>query len=482
MISKEFFKSSFFYSFVGALPYASGIILIPFFTKYLTHEDYGANEIYLIIMYIIQILASFGLDTYIGINYFEHKTNTKRLNEFIGTVFISLIVLGTLMLAVGAAGGNLLFHFIFEKKDNMLFFPYGFITIFTAVFNGFFKTYTSLLINQQRPVRFLWMNVLNFSLTIIFSIGFLKFFPKTLFGPILGRLIPAIIACGLSISLVTFEFGFAFKKGFIDNMISFCLPIVVYLVFAWIVSYIDRFIIKYFLDLTYVGIYALAVKIAMLIDIIQIGLANTIHPKVYTIWKDNNLRESTIEVNRYYNGFTAITLLIIPVFMIAVPLLGPIFIKDHFFYKSFTFISFLCLGFATRGWYYMALAPIFFFKKTKVLPNALFFTALFQILVSLVLIKYFSLWGAVAANLIVKPFQAFILYLFSRKIFKFKINIWKMVYLPVLFIIIILASELFFPNIDRVIIGSLQFVITGLLVVLVYRHELKSFFPKKLIR
>ena len=480
MISKSFFKSSFIYSFVGALPYASGIILIPFFVKLLTHEDYGANEIYLILMYIIQILASFGLDTYIGINYFEHKDNKKKLSEFIGTVFIALIVLGALMLATGALSGRLIFHLIFDKHDHMMFFPYGFITIFTAIFNGFFKTYTSLLINQQRPERFFWLNLLNFSLTVVFSLVLLYAFPKTLFGPILGRLIPAIILAILSMILVVHEFGLKAKLDFNRSMSRFCIPVVIYLLLAWVVSYIDRFIIKYYLDLTFVGIYALAIKIAMFIDIIQIGLANTIQPKVYTIWKNGNLRESTLEVNRYYNGFIAVTLLVIPVFMIGVPLVGPIFIKDPFFYHSFTFISLLCLGFATRGWYYMSMAPIFYFKKTKVLPKILFFSALFQIVLSIILIKYFSLWGAVIANFAIKPFQAFIAYLESRKIYKFKINKWKIIYLPVLFIIMILGSEIFLGSFNRILIGSLQFIITTILVLSIYRHELTSFFKKQI--
>jgi O-antigen/teichoic acid export membrane protein len=480
MISKGFFKSSFIYSFVGALPYASGIILIPFFTKFLTHEDYGANEIYLILMYIVQILASFGLDTYIGINYFEHKDNKKRLGEFVGTVFIALTVLGALMLAAGASSGRLIFQLIFDKKDHMMFFPYGFITIFTAIFNGFFKTYTSLLINQQRPVRFFWLNILNFILTVVLSLILLNAFPKTLYGPILGRLFPAIIACILSILLVVDEFGLKARKEFISRMIGFCVPVVVYLLFSWVVSYIDRFIIRHYLDMTFVGIYALAIKIAMLIDILQIGLANTIHPKVYSIWKDNNLNESTLEVNRYYNGFTAVTLLIIPIFMIAVPIAGPFFIKDPFFYRSFTFISLLCLGFATRGWYYMFLAPIFYFKKTKVLPKVLFFTALFQILVSILLIKYFSLWGAVVASFAVKPFQALMLFIESRKIFKFKINRWKLFYLPVLFIIMIIGSEIFLGNYNRILIGILQFIVTGSLVISVYRREILVMFRKQL--
>ena len=128
----------------------------------------------------------------------------------------------------------------------------------------------------------------------------------------------------------------------------------------------------------------------------------------------------------------------------------------------------------------MFLAPIFYFKKTKVLPKVLFFTALFQIVISIVLIKYFSLWGAVIANFAVKPFQALMLFIESRKIFTFKINKWKLIYLPVLFIFMILGSEIFLRNYNRILIGILQFIVTGLLVISIYRRELLTMFRKQL--
>jgi len=46
-------------------------------------------------MYFVQLVSSAGLDTYIGINYFQHKGNKQKLSEFIGTVLVILITLGT---------------------------------------------------------------------------------------------------------------------------------------------------------------------------------------------------------------------------------------------------------------------------------------------------------------------------------------------------------------------------------------------------
>ena len=116
MISKQFFKSSFIYSVIGALPYASGIILIPFFTQNLSPTDFGVNALYFTILYFIQIISTFGFDTYIGIYYYEYKNNQRKLKEYIGTVIVSLMVIGLFLITVMLFCGEQIFQIIFANK------------------------------------------------------------------------------------------------------------------------------------------------------------------------------------------------------------------------------------------------------------------------------------------------------------------------------------------------------------------------------
>ncbi|MEI6456007.1 MAG: oligosaccharide flippase family protein [bacterium] len=478
MISRQFFKSSMIYSLVGALPYTTGVILIPFFASQLTPAQFGVNALYLTFMYFVQVIATFGMDTYLGINYFEFKDDRQKLREFVGTILMTLTVIGTTVAALLLVAGSGIFRLVFGDDALLQFYPFGLITVFTAVFNGYFKSYSSLLINQQRPVRFFWLNISNFVLTLGASITILYSFPFTLYGPIVGRLIPALISCGISVFLILAEFGFRHNRKFLRGMVSFCAPLVVYALMVWVVNYIDRYLIKYFLvDPAFVGIFDFAVKITLGIDLVQVGLANTIHPKVYNIWKDQKIRESTTEVNRYYNALTAITLIIIPIVVIAVPLLVPFFIKKTIYYQSFAFLSILCLGFATRPSFYLFLAPLFYFKHTKVLPKVFFFSALFQVAVSSLLIYRFGLMGAVWANFLVKPVQAFFLWIESRKIFTFRLNPWKIFYLPLIFIAVGIGSEIFATDQNRIWLAAGQLLLALGLVWFTYRNELLTLLP-----
>ena len=317
MISRGFFKSSVIYSVVGALPYASGFLLLPWFTALLTPEQFGINALYIALMYFIQILTSFGMDMSVGVLYFDYRDQKEKLKEFLGTAFISIAMLGTATLLLFSMGGMSLFNLVFKSSDFLELIPFGMFTILSGVMNSIFKVYSNLLINQQRPGRFLWINLVNFALTISLSLLVLYQFPYTLYGPILGRLLPAIVSATLSLALIGSEYGLNWNRTYLKKLFEYSTPIMIYALLTWVISYIDRFLILRFMgDATKVGIYDIAVKIVIGLDLIMAGLVNTVNPKAYSIWKARGISETTPEINRYYNGITASFLLLIPLFVL----------------------------------------------------------------------------------------------------------------------------------------------------------------------
>ena len=480
MISKHFFKSSLIYSFVGSLPYISGIILIPLFTIYLTPQQFGVNALYYSMMMFFQVLAGFGMDSFIGVFYYEYKDRQEKLRELIGTVLLFTLMIGAFLVIFMTLAGPFAFHLLWPEIVGLTFFPFGMITLFTAIFNAGFKSYTGLLIHQQRVERFFWMSSLNFILTVGLTFLLLRLFPFTLYGPLLGRMIPMGFSFVLLLIFASREFGLNFKTGLLRPLFSFCIPILVYTLLAWVVNNIDRFVITYFIpDTTFVGIFDIAVKITLFIELMQMGLMNTISPKIFAIWKEKDLRKSTVEVNRYYNGFTAVTILIIPLILITVPVLVPLVIKKQVYYQALLYLPILTLGFATRGWFQMFISPIYYFKKTKVLPKIFLFSAVFQLISSILLIRYFGIMGAVWANFLVKPVQALFVYFESRKIFSFTFNRWKIVYLPVIFILIGIAFEMAATENTRLYLNIGQMVVSLLLVSFAYRNEILPLIRKR---
>jgi len=120
----------------------------------------------------------------------------------------------------------------------------------------------------------------------------------------------------------------------------------------------------------------------------------------------------------------------------------------------------------------MFLAPLMYFKKTVALPRVFFISAVFNVLVGIVLIRYFGLIGAVWTNFMVKPLQAFLMYIECRKVYTFRLNAWKIFYTPVIFIVIVLISETLAPAHFKFQVETGQFLVAIVLVYFAYRKEL----------
>jgi O-antigen/teichoic acid export membrane protein len=480
MISRTFLKSSFIYTIVGSLPYAAGFLLLPWLTRYLTPEQFGINALYISLMYLIQIIASFGLDMAIGAIYFDYKDNRDHMRQFLGTLFIGMLVIGTFTFIFFACGGFRLFTWIFRSGNYLELIPFGMITLVSAIFNSVFKTYSTLLIYQQRPERFFWINISNFLITITATLLILHLFPFTLNGPIIGRLIPAIISASVAAISLSREFGLAWNSEYVKKIFRVSSPLLIYAVLTWVVNYIDRFIIMGILkDPTVVGIYDISIKLVLFIDLIMAGLINTVNPKVFSIWSRDGIRHSTPEVNRYYSGLTAFFMILIPVFVLVAPVIIPYLISNKIYFSAFQYLAILAAGYVTRVWFFMFLGPIMFFKKTTALPRVLLFSSAFEIGAGVLLIKLFGIQGMVWTFFLVKPVQAFFLWLESRKVFDFQVNNLKIFYLPVLFMVVVIGSEWMAKGSWRLPVHGLQLLASCVLVWFAYRKEIIPLLRKK---
>ncbi|MDO9257955.1 MAG: polysaccharide biosynthesis C-terminal domain-containing protein, partial [Bacteroidales bacterium] len=378
---------------------------------------------------------------------------------------------GLIITAIFSILGENLFTLIFQGKD-IFFYPFGLMAVITAFCNSFFKTYTNLLINQEKPMRFAIANMANFIMTIAFSLTGLFLYPYTLIGPMWGRLLSGVGIFIIAFISLSKESAIRVRLGEeLKQTLRFAMPVLVFFLISWSISNIYPFIMKYFMTLQDVAIFGLAIQFTLLVEFVLNGMSSSVSPKVYGLIIDKQLKGSTPELNKYFSGFNAFALVIIPASTFFIPLILPMLISKDY-EASFIFLSALNIGFASRGLYNYFLTPIYILKKTKVLPRIYLATAFIQIIISIVLIKHFGIWGAVAANLITKIIQNLFLFLAARKYFTFSFNTFKFVWLPLIITLSIICSEYFVSTHNLHIIRLLQMAFSYLLVYIFYRNEI----------
>jgi len=158
---------------------------------------------------------------------------------------------------------------------------------------------------------------------------------------------------------------------------------------------------------------------------------------------------------------------------LVLPFVIKLFVTNEDYYESIIFLPILCASFAFRGLYNTLINPLYYFKKTKVLPRIFLITAIIQIVSGIILIKYFGIWGAVWSYFLVRPLQLIFLWRESRKVFEFRFNVVKMVLMPLVFScsVILITQMRVFSDLQSLVI---QFVIALILVLVVYKNEVKN--------
>jgi len=181
------------------------------------------------------------------------------------------------------------------------------------------------------------------------------------------------------------------------------------------------------------------------------------------------------EINRYYNGFTVISLISLPLFILFLPYLIPLLVKNSDYFVSFNFFSILAMGYAITGLRTMYLLPVLYFKKTKILPRVYLYSAIIQIVSTVLAVKYMGLMGAVWVNFIIKLLQTFFLHIVTRKTFTLEFNHIKLLYLPMFFCLITCVFyfiiKLFALN---YLVWSLHMLITYVSIYIVFRKEIQT--------
>jgi O-antigen/teichoic acid export membrane protein len=123
MISKSFFKSSILFTLGGSLPMVAGIILLPFYTNYLSDVNYTQVLFYISISLLFQILFSFSIESYFGIKYSQLSEDPEKQKKFIGTVSLILLIIGIGLLILSALFGDLETKILPHNKISITYDP-----------------------------------------------------------------------------------------------------------------------------------------------------------------------------------------------------------------------------------------------------------------------------------------------------------------------------------------------------------------------
>lgn len=382
---KKLFVNTIIYGVAGSLVALVPLILLPYMTRSMSQDDYGAAVFFGSFVAILLPFMGFGATNALGVRYFQMPRQT--FSSYLWSCSVSLPVSVFVACVVIWANGQ---RFLSIEAISIKWLLVG---VVIAGLWGVSQSCGTLLIAKKKPNLYLLINatigILTISITII-SIQYLGF---TWDGFAWGLLIAHLLAATLSVIIL----GVAHppvetKIKYLADGIKFGSPIMVHSIAMSLISFFDRLVISKYLGVEHVAKYAVAFQLGILMSFIAQAFN-----KAFVPWLYAHLRSDT-EASRVsvVRGTYLIFLLIIvgtgAFCLILEPLItiiaGPEFIDMYPIAVTIAWAG------AFNAGYLMVVNYIFYSGRTYTLGLVSASVAIFFIVTSVVMTPKYGLSGA----------------------------------------------------------------------------------------
>lgn len=429
---------------------ASALILFPLYVYHLSVDAYGALSIYLVFITLVQILITFSFDSSVYVHYHEYKDDPGKLADFVSSAFVFMLVSGAVVGLLLSMVGELIFRLALPGQ-NISFYPYGLASVGAGVFLAVFKVHSSLLQTREKPETFLWSNVLVLSLIVIFTLVIMRWYPHSLAGPVYGRMLGAFLPFLWVLWRIFREFGFRFNFQWLRGSFSFNVYAFIYQLQQWFINQFDRVVMLLYLTLADVGVYDVALKCLLPIELLMNSLQSAFYPRVVSQLMGKTDQRGAEVVNRYYHGLIAVVMLLVTGSIFAFPIAIKVFVLKLFagkaaYAEAVQYIPYVAVIYLFKVMRLYFAIPYSTLKYTRPLPLIYLGIVAVKMILMVLLMPHMHVYGAVIASLVSAAAEVYLLKLVMRKHFIYRFNPIKMVMAPLLLLGIILLAEPLAPS------------------------------------
>lgn len=456
---------------------ASALVLFPLYVYHLSVEAYGALSIYLVFITLVQILITFSFDTSIYVHYHEYKNDSNKLADFISSAFVFMMITGVIVAVILSIAGELIFR-VALPDQHISFYPYGLASVGAGVFLAVFRVHSSLLQTREKPETFLWSNVLVLSLIVVFTVVGMRWYPHSLAGPVYGRMLGAFFPFLWVLWRIFREFGFRFNFHWLRGSFSFNAYAFIYQIQQWFINQFDRVVMLVYLTLADVGVYDVALKCLLPIELLMNSLHSAFYPRVVSQLMGKTDQRGAEVVNRYYHGLIAVVMLLVTGSILAFPIAIKLFVLKLFSNKAayadaVQYIPYVAVIYLFKVMRLYFAIPYNTLKYTRPLPVIYLIVVAIKIIMMIVLMQYLQIYGAIAASLLSAAAEVYLMKRFMRDRFAYRFNIFKIVVAPTLLLLLIVIAEPFIPLSLRWTAHACYLLMCIGLLAWTYRNELK---------
>ena len=424
--------------------------LLPLYTSVLSTEEYGVVDLLSTLVSLLLPIVTLQIEQGTFRNLIDIREDEKQKKYIISTSFISVFLQVTL------------YCFIFLFISNFIHNVYKWFLLLNVIFYVF----ASLLQQISRVLgdnqTYAISSFFSACITIVFNLFFILKCNLGAYGMLLGTAIGQFmiaIYIFVKLNLVKYIRFNYYDKKILKQLLQYSIPLIPNSISWWIFNASDRVIVSFFLGLSMNGILAAAHKFST----VYITFYNVFHLS----WLESvSEHVNDLDVEKFYNKMlnTSMKLfLALGIGIIAVmPFIYSIMIDESYFLGYYQ-VPIIMIGSIFNVIVALETAIYVAKKNTKAIANTSIISAIINILVHLVLIKFIGLYAATISTMVAYMVMAIYRYKDIEKKY-FKIEIDKTCLLFSIIILIILLPIYYSRNNVLCTIGVIIAIIYAFII------------------
>lgn len=395
-------------------------LMLPVYTHYLSPGEMGIMENIDAISSILTFVIIFGTDS--ALAYFFYSTDNKELKErYVQTVLSFRLYLASLFLIVFLLFAKPLSSLLLGMSGyEKLFYLTGIILVFEAI-TTVILTYFRF---QFKSLKVVIYTVLQLGAVAVISFLLLKYFSYNVDAIFWARFYSLILILIALFSTLSKLLRIKIEKDLLKKLLVYGAPLVPASLAFWVITFSNRIFLTKFESLDSVGIYGIAMKIGMVITLLTSSVQMAWRP--YSM----SIREKP-DADRIYAGIFYIIFIIGMLGITMVAQLSPLILKmmmiNAEYIEARNYIAFLSMSSFLSFYYLIISVGLFLKEKTGAISKYVGISAVISVILNIVLIPLFSIWGAVAALIISYLFVNVIIFKKSQEVYYIPVKPGKMI-------------------------------------------------------
>jgi O-antigen/teichoic acid export membrane protein len=338
VLLKRLLASGSSYQAASIIAAAFGALMLPFYTRALSAEDYGVAETLLTYLILLSIPLRMGLQEAFVRFWFDDDDPARRRavsRTATGSVLVSTTVVTGLLLVFAADLSELLL----DRRDATLF-AFGLLGLWA--FTNLEMAYAHLRVEERRREYF-GVSLANVLLTVALTFTLVVIFDTGARGYVAGNYVAsAVVLLGLWWRLRD-RLGFGLFG--MRPMLRFGAPTIPADMTVFALNVVDRAYLLQTQSKAAAGIYAVSVKLATVVIVAVRGFQLAWPPLAYSITDDAQARRFYAAVTTWYVAVTGIV-------VAALALLGRWLVRllaAPDFHAAYEALPWVALGWAGYG-------------------------------------------------------------------------------------------------------------------------------------